>query len=127
AAPRHGDDDGRARRRIAERRAQLADAEVQAGVEVDEPPLSPERPAQLVARHEASVPLDHEEECLERLRLEPDDLAAAPQLGAILVELERSEADMYTHTGPSIATTLTMPATSVINRGVPAPMRKRAA
>src|SRR6185436_2087281 len=126
AAPRHGDDDGRARRRIAERRAQLADAEVQAGVEVDESPLSPERPAQLVARDEASVSLDHEEERLERLRLEPDDLAAAQELGAILVELERSEADMYTH-GPSIATTLTMPATSVINRGVPAPLRTRAA
>ena len=78
--------------RVAEGLANLADAEVEALLEIHEGVAGPDVLANLIARDHFARPAHEEREHLRRLRREFDQIAVLAKLAAGDVQLERSEA-----------------------------------
>ena len=73
--------------------ADLADAEVQRLLEIDERPFRPDLALDLLARDELAGTAHQEGEDTRRLRLEPGTHPGFPELSAPRVELEDAEAE----------------------------------
>src|SRR6185503_1146087 len=78
---------------VTQRRADLADAEVQGLLEIDERALVPDLALDLLARHEIAGPADEEREDARGLRLETRPHPGLPQLATSRVQLEDAEAE----------------------------------
>src|SRR5207248_2478978 len=83
---------------VFQRGSQLADAEIQAALEIDVNTVTPERLTDFFARDEIARPGDEQREQPRGLALQSQAAAVAPQLAARGVELERPEPNV-----PSIA------------------------
>jgi hypothetical protein len=85
-------DISRRARIIAERLANLADAEVQTLIEVDEGAITPDLPVDFLARHDLAAALHQQRQQLNGLRCELHEVGALAHFSAASIELERSEA-----------------------------------
>ena len=93
AAPRKGLDELGGPCRVAEGLADLADAEVQALLEVDERVAGPDVLTDLAPPHHLAAAAGQEGEHLEGLRRQLDDVAVLTQLASPRIELEGSKAE----------------------------------
>src|SRR5262249_8484865 len=91
AALRHCPDVPRRRGIVAERRADLGDAEVEAAIEVDERLVLPDGLPELLARDRSSRVLDQRPQHLRGLRLQLDGAAVTRQLEAVGIECKDAE------------------------------------
>lgn len=77
---------------VGKGRTYLADAEIQAALEVDESVVAPDRAAELLARYEAAGALEQDRESLRGLTLQSDGSAVPRELEQVGIEFKQAEA-----------------------------------